>query len=57
MHSILGLKEAFNTKCKKEASNREKPLIKHEIELKIRLFSVRVGAQICEHKELEYRSK
>lgn len=53
----MGLKEGLNTKGKKEASNRERPLIKHEKELKIRLFPVRVGAQKCKQERLRLHAK
>ena len=39
------------------ASNKEEPLIKHEYELKKRLFLVRVEAPKCLQVRLRYRAR
>ena len=44
-------------KGKQMASNRENSLIKHEYELKIRLFLVQVEAQKCKQKGLRDEAK
>ena len=56
-YAKYGPKERYNTKYKKDASNSEIPLMKHEEGVKIRLFSVLKRAQKQKHPRLINHAK